>query len=129
MNQSSNNKIRDRYFASPLRLFFLAACFFAMIGGANGQYVQNNLLSNQPNRNPMANSSAFRQEIARMEINVYRSGHDPLPMAQVPRLQKNDVIKVKLSEDPINGVKPDQSNYNWTFLIAFINPGMKNDGS
>jgi hypothetical protein len=30
-------------------------------------------------------------------------------------------------EEDIGGMKPDQSNWEWTFLTAFINPGRNND--
>ncbi|MFV0389956.1 MAG: hypothetical protein ACK5NT_14525 [Pyrinomonadaceae bacterium] len=91
-------------------------------------YPQNRFTGNQPNQNIIANSSAFKQEIAKLEINVYRDGYDPLPLAKVPRLKKDDVLKVRLLDEPINGVKPDQSNYDWTFLIAYINPGINDEG-
>lgn len=75
----------------------------------------------QPNTNYMRNSQAFRQEIMRMEINVAR-GDQTLPITQVPRVQKDDVIKVKLSDETVGGIRPDQSMYDWTFVVAFINP-------
>ena len=129
MYLSSINKTFVQYLTNKSKFSYLAVCFLALMGTAYGQNVQNNFVRNQPNRNLMANSTAFRQEIARMEINVSRLGHESLPIAQVPRLQKNDVLKVRLLDEPINGLKPDQSNYDWTFLIAYINPGMKNDGA
>lgn len=90
-------------------------------------YSPNSFTSNQPGNNYMANSTAFKQEIAKMEINVVRQGKDPLPLTQVPRLEKNDILKVRMLEDQVNGMKPDQSNWNWTFLVAFINPGRNNE--
>jgi hypothetical protein len=30
-------------------------------------------------------------------------------------------------EEQVNGMKPDQSNWNWTFLVAFINPGLNKE--
>lgn len=90
-------------------------------------YQPNYFTGNQPNNNYMANSSAFRQEIARVEINVAREGRTPLPITQVPRLEKNDVLKVRLVDEQVNGMKPDQSNWDWTFLVAFINPGRNNE--
>ena len=45
---------------------------------------------NQPNNNYMANSTAFRQEIARMEINAVRLGRDPLPITDIV-LQKRTI--------------------------------------
>ncbi len=92
------------------------------------EYSQPNYYTPAPqNRNYMANSTAFKQEIARMEINVVRAGREPMSITQVPRLQKDDVLKVRMLEEPINGAKPDQSNWDWTFLVAFINPGRNND--
>lgn len=62
-----------------------------------------------------------------MEINVVRGGKYILPITEVPRVQKDDVIKVRLLEEPINGIKPDQSNWDWTFLIAYVNPSRNLD--
>lgn len=86
-----------------------------------------NIIPNQPYNNFMANSTAFKQEIARMEINVVRQGKMPLPITKVPRLEKDDVLKVRLLDEQVNGVKPDQSNFDWTFLVAYINPGRNSD--
>lgn len=77
--------------------------------------------------NYLKNSAAFRQEIARMEINVVRGGKYILPITEVPRVQKDDVVKVRLLEEAINGIKPDQSNWDWTFLIAYVNPSRNLD--
>ena len=66
--------------------------------------------------------SAFRQEIARLEITVEREGHIPLPMTMVPRVGRGDLIRVRMLEEPINGIKPDQSFWNWTLVVAFVNP-------
>ncbi len=94
----------------------------------NGNYPNNNNYGNYPNYpNYMANSNAFRQEIARVEIMVVRPGKAPLSITQVPRLQKGDVLKVRLLDEMVNGMKPDQTNFDWTFLIAYINPGRNND--
>jgi len=79
----------------------------------------------QQNSNYLRNSSAFRQEIARFEITVTREGKKPLPLSQVPRVQQGDVIKVRLLEEAVNGIKPDQSQYDWTMLVTFINPNRK----
>lgn len=77
------------------------------------------------NQNYLRSSSAFRQEIARFEISVHREGKQPLPLSQVPRVQQGDLIKIKLLDEAVNGVKLDQSLYNWTMLVAFINPNRK----
>ena len=107
----------------------LTIIVFGAVISAQAQYIYqpNNIAQIQPNNNYLANSSTFKQEIARVEINVMRQGSVSLPITQVPRLEQNDVLKVRLSEDAINGVKPDQSNWDWTFLVAFINPGRNNE--
>lgn len=79
---------------------------------------------NYQNTNYMSNSTAFKQEIARLEINVARQGKGQMPISQVPRLQKDDVLKVRLLEEAVNGIKPDQSNWQWTLLIAYVNPAL-----
>jgi len=50
-----------------------------------------------------------------------------MSITQVPRLEKNDVLKVKMLDEAVNGMKPDQSNFDWTFLVAYINPGRNSD--
>ena len=80
---------------------------------AQGSYQQNN---------SYIKSSVFRQEIAKFEINVVREGKSPLPITQVPRVQQGDILKVKLLDEAVNGIKLDQSQWDWTFLVAFINP-------
>ncbi|HRH44130.1 MAG TPA: hypothetical protein PKY82_21035 [Pyrinomonadaceae bacterium] len=81
--------------------------------------------SPQPNQNYLRNSQAFRQEIARFEITVTREGFAPLSLTQVPRINKGDVLKVKLLDEAVNGIKLDQSLYDWTLLVAFVNPNRK----
>lgn len=88
------------------------------------QYNQQYFTQNQ-NQNFMRNSTAFRQEIARFEINVHREGFAPLPISQVPRVEKGDIIKVRLLDEAVNGIKLDQSLYDWTMLVVFINPNRK----
>lgn len=105
---------------------------FIFLSGAATTYSQiayqpNYFTGNQTNNNYMANSSTFRQEIARLEINVVRQGRAPLSITQVPRLEKGDVLKIRLLDEQVNGVKPDQSNWDWSFLVAFVNPGRNND--
>lgn len=112
-------------------VFLLVSVIF-IIGGlkTHGQiYNQQNFAINQPNNYYFANSSVFKQEIARMEITVTKAGKEPLPITQVPRLEKDDVLKVRLLEEPVNSLKPDQSNFDWTFVVAYINPGRNNDSS
>ncbi len=116
---------------SAARHFLSVLCFILIWGLTNtfsqGYNQSNYYTQNQPNRNYMANSTAFKQEIARMEINVVRGGRQPMPITQVPRLQKDDVLKVRMLEEEIGGLKPDQSNWDWTFLAAFVNPGRNNN--
>lgn len=77
---------------------------------------------NQQYQTNFAKSSVFRQEIARMEITVHRQGEAPLSLTQVPRVQQGDVLKVRMLDEPVGGVKPDQSFWDWTMLIAYVNP-------
>ncbi len=79
----------------------------------------------QPSANYLQKSSAFRQEIARFEITVHREGLAPLSLSQVPRVNQGDVLKVKLLDEAVNGIKLDQSLYDWTLLVAFVNPNRK----
>lgn len=110
-------------------LFLL--CFFVFCGNlicfSQQQFTGIQQTNNQPPKNYLSNSAAFKQEIARMEINVVRDGKKVLPITQVPRVQKNDVIKVRLLDEAINGIKPDQSNWDWSFLVAFVNPSRNTD--
>jgi hypothetical protein len=106
---------------------FCLILIFAVSNIFSQTYQPNYYGTTQPNQNYMANSTAFKQEIARMEINVVRAGKQSMPITQVPRLQKSDVLKVRMLEEEVGGMKPDQSNWNWTFLVAFINPGRNNE--
>ncbi len=65
---------------------------------------------------------AFQQEIARLEITVERKGHSPLPISLVPRVQKDDLLRVKMLDEPINGIRPEESFWDWTLVVAFVNP-------
>ena len=65
---------------------------------------------------------AFQQEIARLYITVERAGEIPLPISLVPRVQKDDLIRVKRLDEPINGIRPNESFWNWTLVVAFVNP-------
>ncbi len=106
--------------------FFLLVIIFAFLV-VPGQNVSSYFSPGQPTNNYLMNSSAFRQEIVRLEINVVRQGKDPLPLIQVPRLEKDDVLKVHLLDEQVNGMKPDQSNWNWTLVVAYINPARNNE--
>lgn len=111
-------------FSSLILIFFLFG-----LSSLHAQYVYqpNSYAPGQPNTNYMANSTAFRQEIAKVEINVVRDGKAKLPITQVPRLQKDDVVVVRLLDEAVNGVKPDKSNWDWTFVAVFLNPGANTD--
>ena len=65
---------------------------------------------------------AFQQEIARLEITVERKGQTPLPISLVPRVEKNDLLRVKMLDEPINGIRPEESFCDWTLVVAFVNP-------
>ena len=65
---------------------------------------------------------AFRQEIARLEITVERGLNSALPLSLVPRVAKGDLLRVRLLEEPINGIKPEDSFWDWSLVVAFVNP-------
>lgn len=79
-----------------------------------------------PPVNNFSSSRVFRQEIARFEVTVSRDGKPALPLTQVPRIEEGDILRVKLLEEAVGGTKPDQSNFDWTLAVAFINPN-RND--
>lgn len=106
-------------------IFFTSDARAQMYPAGNGMMQ----MPQQPQTNYMANSSAFKQEIARLEINVVRAGQAPLPITKVPRLEKNDILKVRMLDEQVNGIKPDQSNFDWTLLVAYINPGRNSDSA
>jgi hypothetical protein len=72
-------------------------------------------------------SSIFRQEIARLEITVQRAGKQAISLTQVPRVQKGDILKVKMLDEPVGGIRPSDSMWDWTLLIAYINPNRNDD--
>ena len=67
----------------------------------------------------------FSQEIARLEITVQRENKLPLPISLVPRIRKNDLLRVRMRDEPINGIRPDRSFWNWSLVVAFVNPSLK----
>ncbi len=75
-----------------------------------------------PNQNNGVRQTAFRQEIARLNITVERGGGIPLPIKMVPRVRRGDVIRVRLIDQQINGIRPDESQWDWSLVVAFINP-------
>ena len=46
-----------------------------------------------------------------------------LPITMVSRLQNGDIIRVRMLEQPINGDHLNKNLWDWTFVVAFINPG------
>jgi hypothetical protein len=78
-------------FSALIRPFLLLGFIFLSASStAYSQTYQPNYFTGnqQPANNYLANSTAFRQEIARMEINVARAGKAAMPLTQVPRLEK-----------------------------------------
>lgn len=123
-------RIKNLKLTSLFSIFLFAN--FIIISGlicVNGQINQPNTFTQgqQPSYSYLSNSTAFKQEIARMEINVVRQGKSPIPITRVPRLQKDDILKVRLLDEQVSGTKPDQSNWNWTFSVAYINPAINKE--
>lgn len=83
--------------------------------------------STYPTTPYISKSSIFRQEIARLEITVQRAGKQAIPLTQVPRVQAGDILKVRMLEEPVGGIRPDESMWDWTLLIAYINPNRNDD--
>ncbi|MCB1025670.1 MAG: hypothetical protein KDB79_14835, partial [Acidobacteria bacterium] len=75
--------------------------------------------------NPGQGVLPFKQEIARLLITVERAGREELSISKVPRVQKDDLLRIRLVDEPINGIKPDQSLWDWTLVAAFVNPSRK----
>jgi hypothetical protein len=92
-------------------------CFF---GAISAQTYSSTYASPYPN-NPQTSQTAVRQEIARLEINVMR-GSEILPIAQVPQIKKGDVLKVRLLDEAVSGIKIDQTQWDWTLVVAYANP-------
>ena len=80
-------------------------------------------------QNGSSNQNTFRQEIARLDITVERSGSVPLPIKMVPRTQRGDIIRVRMLDQPVNGIRPDKSLWDWTIVIAFVNPSRNEKSS
>ncbi|MGI8467681.1 MAG: hypothetical protein ACR2N3_04440 [Pyrinomonadaceae bacterium] len=45
-----------------------------------------------------------------------------MPIGQVPRVRKGDVLKFRLIDEPIGGVKLDETSWDWTLVVAYANP-------
>ncbi len=96
---------------------------FILIAAASGSVFAQTVTYNNPYQTSQTSrASAFRQEIARIVVTVERTGETPLPISMVPRVQTGDLIRVRMLDEPINGVSPDESNWDWTLLVAFVNP-------
>lgn len=65
--------------------------------------------------------SAFQQEVARFDISVERAGETALPISLVPRVRKDDIIHLRMLEEAVNGIKPDESYWDWTLVVAYVN--------
>lgn len=85
---------------------------------------------NPSGENNLSNYSAdnpFKTEVARIEAFVHRPGKETLPLMDVPRLNQGDTLRVKVINEAVNGIRPDQSNWDWTIMVAFINPSRNQD--
>ena len=82
-----------------------------------------------PVQNNVARQNAFRQEIAKLNITVERSEGIPLPIKMVPRVRRGDVIRIRLIDQPINGIRPKESLWDWSLAVAFVNPGRNEAGA
>ena len=105
-----------------LNRHFCSAFLFLLVGLsliASPILAQNYQSSYQ---NGFRGKRAFQQEIARLEITVERKGLTPLPISLVPRVQKDDLLRVKMLDEPINGIRPEESFWDWTLVVAFVNP-------
>ncbi len=95
----------------------LVAALTTVINGQNyTTYQQQDIPSN------FIRKSAFHQEIARLDITVDREGVGALPIALVPRVQKNDILRVRMLDEAVNGIKPDESFWDWNLVVAYVNP-------
>jgi hypothetical protein len=124
-----DNRPRVRSKAKTYWCFFISAIFILSLATLFPVFGQNFTSAYTPGQQPgnyLKNSAAFRQEIARMEIKVVR-GEQSLPITQIPRVQKDDVIKMRLLDEAVGGIKPDQSYWDWTFVVAYVNPNRNID--
>ncbi len=80
-----------------------------------------------PNSPRNSQMKTFRQEIARISITIEREGHLPLPISLLPRIQKDDILRIQLVDEPINGIRPHESLWDWTLVVAFVNPSVNNE--
>ena len=118
-DQFFTKKSSQRYLKKTvlLRLIFILLGLFSLsISAFSQNFNQTQFRGNFIPRN------AFQQEIARLEITVEREGHIPLPMTMVPRVRKGDLIRIRMLEETINGIMPDESYWDWTLVLAFVNP-------
>ena len=118
------DRIRQILFSKPASNLILFITVFCLnIINISAQYSS---YYAAPPQNGFSNSKVFRQEIARFEVTVSRDGKPALPLTQVPRVEEGDILRVKLLEEAVGGTKPDQSNFDWTMVVTFINPN-RND--
>lgn len=96
-------------------VLILRAEVFSQVYGQPYPATTNNVQSSY------SDQSTVKQEIARLEIKVVRGG-ETLPISLVPRVKKGDVLKVRLLDEPIGGVKIDQTAWDWTLVVAYANP-------
>ena len=116
-NDGSSDRTKLKLSISGFRLPASMLIFFAFAATVVGQYYN-------PYQN-LGNQNAFRQEIARLDISVERPGNNPLPINMVPRVQRGDIIRVRMLDQPINGIRPNESRWNWTLVVAYINPSIR----
>ncbi len=123
-------KIRSNKSVIIQVLVWIVAVTALFIPGLAQTYPQQQPYYNQQNPNGQDDNysakSPFKVEVGRLEASVYRPGQEPLPLSQVPRLNQGDVLKVKIANEAVNGIMPHQSNWDWTLLVAFINPSRNN---
>lgn len=136
--QGSRRLMSNLSKTNSVKLFCTCLMFVTVIFSGFGQaqdYEQYPQQPNYPSYNPQNQNdqdenhtakNPFKVEIGRLEATVIRSGEEPMPLSQVTRLNKGDVLKVKMSNEPVNGIMPHQTNWDWTLLVAFINPSRNN---
>lgn len=117
-------QLKPHLFSKTLKsLVRFAACLFLITGSfsaISAQTYSSTYATTYPN-NQQNNQNAARQEIARLEINVVR-GNEILPITQVPRIRKGDILKVRLLDEAVSGIKIDQTQWDWTLVVAYANP-------
>lgn len=112
------------YSSKAFKVWICIALFAAVIFGTlESMFAQTyspTYTTPYPN-NQSTGQLAIRQEIARLEIQVAR-GSEILPINQVPQIRKGDVLKVRLLDEAVSGIKIDQTQWDWTLVVAYANP-------